>query len=477
MSTREKLVCATAEVPYLERVQYFTRQLITPEDMIQEQEYFRNKLRRHNRFLHGWGVVCGARIKQGREDCEIIIEPGYILGPHGDEIVIESEVTVNLCKGGDALNPCGEMIDPWCNDVSAGCQADQPLYVAIRYSECQTRPVRVFGGGCGCDESDCQYSRIRDSYVIKVLTQLPDSYNPMPTPDLGSALLCRHGREGGACRLCSPCPAEPWVILADVQLTKECRIAKIDCFTHRRYVATFADYYCRCNPAVVPPDDPPEVEVPSFSTFAGGRSSVIDQQAEGEETPASNLLLRREDNSWMSLPVHFTAKAGDTIASLLAREGERSYYDAASGETFTLREIYALSGADTQAQLEDTGAALAPLEGQRLKLSDLRAVRAGLELLLDTRGVEQWDKNFGGSPAAVDKLPVTSLKSVSTRSLPGTKLSALTIADLAAMPRADFLAETLENVPDARRKEVEQKAAEIWTRATRVANLSQAWRE
>ena len=43
----------------LERVKYFQRQLLTVDDMVTDQEYFRQKMRRHNRFLHGWGVVCG----------------------------------------------------------------------------------------------------------------------------------------------------------------------------------------------------------------------------------------------------------------------------------------------------------------------------------------------------------------------------------------------------------------------------------
>jgi hypothetical protein len=51
------VLCGTA----LERVRYFPRQLITADDMRAEQEFFLNKMRRHNRFLHGWGVVCAAR--------------------------------------------------------------------------------------------------------------------------------------------------------------------------------------------------------------------------------------------------------------------------------------------------------------------------------------------------------------------------------------------------------------------------------
>jgi hypothetical protein len=41
-----------------ERPRYFPRQLITADDLILEQEYFRNKRRRHNRLRLGRGVRC-----------------------------------------------------------------------------------------------------------------------------------------------------------------------------------------------------------------------------------------------------------------------------------------------------------------------------------------------------------------------------------------------------------------------------------
>ena len=46
----------------LERPRYFPRQLISDVELTLEQQYFRDRLRRHNRLLHGWGVVCGALV-------------------------------------------------------------------------------------------------------------------------------------------------------------------------------------------------------------------------------------------------------------------------------------------------------------------------------------------------------------------------------------------------------------------------------
>jgi hypothetical protein len=72
--------CSSGNVVSLERTRFFPRQLVAPDDLTQDQVYFREKLRRPNRFLHGWGIVCGATVTHG-EGCTAVIAPGYILGP------------------------------------------------------------------------------------------------------------------------------------------------------------------------------------------------------------------------------------------------------------------------------------------------------------------------------------------------------------------------------------------------------------
>src|SRR2546430_3228606 len=96
--------CANAA---LERPRYFARQMLTQAELTLEQNYFRDRLRRHNRLLHGWGVVCGANIcaipkedQSGPEAWKVRITPGYILGPYGDEIVIDRERIVDLRTAG-----------------------------------------------------------------------------------------------------------------------------------------------------------------------------------------------------------------------------------------------------------------------------------------------------------------------------------------------------------------------------------------
>jgi hypothetical protein len=62
---------ACAAVPDLVRLRYFYGQLLGAEDFQAEQRYFREKLKLHNRCLHGYGVVCGLEVEivPVEEDC------------------------------------------------------------------------------------------------------------------------------------------------------------------------------------------------------------------------------------------------------------------------------------------------------------------------------------------------------------------------------------------------------------------------
>jgi hypothetical protein len=209
-SGMQVLDCLQPEIATLERVNYFNRQLLTADDMITERDYFVQKMRRHNRFLHGWGVVCGLLVKASPAagtPWQVQIGAGYALGPYGDEIYVAQPVLLDLakCGPGAATDPCEpSMLVPGTGGIGAR------IYVAIKYAECFARPVRAMPPGCGCDDDPCEYSRIRDSFQVQCLTQLPPSPVPGPT-------LCDILRRGFV-PLCPPCPDDPWVVLAMVNL-------------------------------------------------------------------------------------------------------------------------------------------------------------------------------------------------------------------------------------------------------------------
>jgi len=290
------------ETGVLERPRYYPRQLLTPAEMTLEQQYFRDKLRRHNRLLHGWGVVCGAVVCRVPEEqpaatrrtagdtrapgagqpapapapvkaqpWKVSVAPGYVLGPYGDEILIDGEQIVDLrtCGQDGATGGHGEPADPWC--VPAFVQREPgPLFVAVRYKELQSRPVRVQPAGCGCDETQCEYSRWRDGYEICVLSldECPPSHqNP---PDLDRFLR-------GPLPGCPDCPADGWVVLARVEIDVAGEIKLIDNCSCRRQVVSFAAAWWHCTGETADKATPPEAGQAPPAKPGRGKGKTGDQ--------------------------------------------------------------------------------------------------------------------------------------------------------------------------------------------------------
>ncbi len=241
----------------VERPRYYARQLITPDDMIQEQTYFRNRMRLHNRMLHGWGVVCGLLVtpvtsKNGGtavEPWQVRVCPGYALGPQGDEIIMACEHLVDLRQNGvtgTAADPCGAT-DPWCSDVWISRDPGARYYIAIKYKEMAVRPQRVQPAGCGCDDNQCEFSRWRDGYEIGVLNQAEYQQISIEdeTPPAWNTLFQPPDLHNPACHW--PTSAPSWVVLACIELDEDGRPTVIDNCKPRRLVASLADFYWRCD--------------------------------------------------------------------------------------------------------------------------------------------------------------------------------------------------------------------------------------
>jgi hypothetical protein len=241
-----------------ERPRYYARQLITADEMTLEQEYFRSKLRLHNRFLHGWGVVCGAEVcpvpttdkktSGGYEAWKVIVKPGYALDCCGNEINIDCCRIVDLRTEGVTVmtgDPC--------------VQEQDPLYVAVKYKAMMTRPVRVQPVGCGCDDNACEYSRWRDGYEISIITYCPDSHsNPPNAEDLMKCDIPK----------CPECSDDAWVVLAKVEVDENGKIKQIDNCVCRRMVKSFANFWWKCTPNL------PEITDVTPETVEPGQQNV-----------------------------------------------------------------------------------------------------------------------------------------------------------------------------------------------------------
>jgi hypothetical protein len=73
----------------LTRPHFFAGKLLTAEDLTQEQTYFLDKSKRHNRSLHGFGIVFGLSVTTDAGN--VNIRAGMALDCDGNEIVICSD--------------------------------------------------------------------------------------------------------------------------------------------------------------------------------------------------------------------------------------------------------------------------------------------------------------------------------------------------------------------------------------------------
>lgn len=80
----------------LTRVRFFTGQLLTATDLQQEQDYHLARYRRHNRFLHGWGIASGLDVSLDASNGAVTVEPGLAIDCAGNEIVLAECTRLSL---------------------------------------------------------------------------------------------------------------------------------------------------------------------------------------------------------------------------------------------------------------------------------------------------------------------------------------------------------------------------------------------
>jgi hypothetical protein len=104
-----------------ERPRYFEGQLLTAEDLRDEQDYWVRKHRLQNLALHGSGVVCGLAVTpQGRG--AVTVAPGIAIDGLGREIVVPEPVEIELRagrRGGEVVLRYQEEPSRWSVDGEA----------------------------------------------------------------------------------------------------------------------------------------------------------------------------------------------------------------------------------------------------------------------------------------------------------------------------------------------------------------------
>jgi len=120
----------------LKRNRFFSGRLLTAEDLELEQEYFREKLKRHNRYLHGFGIVFGLEVSKGRS--AVVVSPGLAIDCQGNEIAVTEPLEESF--------PTQDL--------------GSTLFLSIRFVERETDPVPSM-----FNTSELENSRVEESAV------------------------------------------------------------------------------------------------------------------------------------------------------------------------------------------------------------------------------------------------------------------------------------------------------------------------
>jgi hypothetical protein len=108
----------------LSRNRFYLGKLMTVDDFEQEQSYHRTKHRRHNRLLHGIGIVrgLGVSLEAGSAggDPIVVVSPGVAISPDGEELVLCDPATRDVCQGSSACFVTLALVERLANPTPDG---------------------------------------------------------------------------------------------------------------------------------------------------------------------------------------------------------------------------------------------------------------------------------------------------------------------------------------------------------------------
>jgi len=87
---------SAASIPALKRIEFFTGQRLTAQDLTDVQDANRELRWLHNRSLHGWGIGIGYGVEGETGDTAVTISPGYAIDCMGRELILTESVTMTV---------------------------------------------------------------------------------------------------------------------------------------------------------------------------------------------------------------------------------------------------------------------------------------------------------------------------------------------------------------------------------------------
>ena len=177
MMTKTTNDCTTKGRCYYEsltRTRFFHGMLLTDDHLRAEQTYHREALKRVNRYLLGWGIVCGLEVKHTSGLC-IKVHPGLALDCYGNVIEVCKCITIDLSEECKKAYP-GACVPAYAEPI---CK-----YLVLRYVEIQADSEPVLTASDDCtppgEGTKCEASKYREGFCIELWDKCPE---PEPCPD------------------------------------------------------------------------------------------------------------------------------------------------------------------------------------------------------------------------------------------------------------------------------------------------------
>jgi hypothetical protein len=165
------------------RVRHFAGLVLGPEEFQQDQLYFMERDRLHQRALHGYGTVLGLGVRvrdnaAGRP--EVLVDPGLAVVPRGTSVCVAQAQCADLndwlvVHGGELGVSTGSTGSPALGSPALGSPPSQAtVWVVLCPRECATDVVPVLGDPCRTAEDATAPSRVADDFELKLVTAAPE---------------------------------------------------------------------------------------------------------------------------------------------------------------------------------------------------------------------------------------------------------------------------------------------------------------
>lgn len=147
------------------------------DELRTEQGFHIGRSRRHQRLLHGVGVVAGYPLTFDDETFDLRVGPGFAVDALGRDLALDVGQCVNLVQWW-----LKHQSDEAFDDLASLDDATIDLDVRVCYSTCLSSPVPAIAEPCAGNASDIAYSRVCETVTLLLRRNVPPPEAPAPAP-------------------------------------------------------------------------------------------------------------------------------------------------------------------------------------------------------------------------------------------------------------------------------------------------------